>query len=322
MQCKLICSSHSPLMKMYARAPAEHQQITDLLAHWQEQVHSYHPDLVIVLGCDHFNGFFLNCMPSFCLGAVCEAVDDVGGTPGTLKVTDQAMKYAAQLREKGVDTAVSMNMKVDHGFSQTMQSVMGGLDSYPCLPIFINSIAPPYVPFQRSRILGETLASIVEASSVERLLVIATGGMSHNPTRYYPDPSEAQAEVYHYQMNGPSESGLTHQQWLDRLDTMHQDGAHMLVDGRRTRSDIKMNPPLDKRFAQLLCSDDFSQIDSWDNQSLIAQGGIGFTELHTWVAANGLFRALCPSQQPRFDIYAQTLEYGIGFGAVSGGFNP
>jgi len=230
------------------------------------------------------------------------------------------MDFARGLRQKGIDTAVSFNMRVDHGFSQTMKFVMGALDSYPCLPIFVNSIAPPYIPFHRSRKFGESLAELARESSIGKLLVIATGGMSHNPTRYYPNPAEAEANVGHYQLNGPSEAGLSHPDWLERLDVMHHEGAKMLVDGRRTRNDIKMNPELDKQFAELLCSGNICELDHWDNESLVAQGGIGFTELHTWVAATALHQALCPEQKPVFEIYSETLEYGIGFGAISGGF--
>lgn len=320
MNCKMLCSSHSPLMQMYAREPDDHQAIRALFEQVKSEIDVFDPELVVVLGCDHFNGFFLDCMPSFCLGTKCEAVDDVGGTPGVLQVTPQATTIAGALRQQGVDTAVSFNMKVDHGFSQTMAFVLGELDRYLTLPIFINSIAPPYIPFHRSRVLGEQLADILQQQGIERLLVIATGGMSHNPTRYYPDPALAEAPVQHYQMNGPSPDGMTHEQWLQRLDEMHHEGAKMLVDGRRTRQDIKMNPELDKRFADLLCSGQIKALDDWDNVALIEQGGIGFTELHTWVAATSLFQQLNPNTAPKFEIYSETLEYGIGFGAMTGGF--
>lgn len=321
MESKLICCSHSPLLKMSAKPPQAHQQIAQLFESYQSQVENYQPDLVLVLGCDHFNGFFLDCMPSFCLGVNATAVADVGGTPGELCVTEQAMHYASALRENGIDMAVSNQMRVDHGFSQSMQLILGCLKRYPCLPIFVNSIAPPYVPFHRSRALGEQLAAVIHSSGVERLLVIATGGMSHNPTRYYPDPKEAEQKVRHYQINGPSEEGMTHSQWLDRLDVMHQEGAQMLVDGRRTIADIKMNPPLDKQFAALLCAGDVYKLDHYSNEEMIAKGGIGFSELHTWVAACALQLKLEPKQLPKLDIYAETLEYGIGFGAISSGFN-
>ena len=286
-----------------------------------ERIEAFDPQLVIVFGCDHFNGFFLDCMPSFCLGSRCEAVQDVGGPAGRLNVSPLAMTFASGLREGGVDVAVSANMRVDHGFSQTMKLVLGELDAYPVLPIFINSIAPPYVPFHRSRKLGETLAQLVPACAIERLLVIGTGGMSHNPTRYYPDPAVAEEKVRHYQLNGPHPSGMTHDNWPQRLDVMHREGAKMLVDGRRTRSDIKMNPGLDKQFADILCHGEANALDHWSNTDLIEQGGIGFTELHTWVAATAVFRTLCPDQQAVFEMYSETLEYGIGFGALSGGFS-
>jgi len=319
MQTRLICSSHSPLMQTYARAPQDHDQIRALFERVKGEISTFEPQLVVVLGCDHFNGFFLDCMPAFCLGTACEAVDDVGGTPGVLDVTPQALAIGKGLRERGIDTAVSHNMKVDHGFSQTMDFVMESLDSYPTLPIFVNSIAPPYIPFHRSRALGETLAGLLQEQALERVLIIATGGMSHNPTRYYPNPADTEARVRHYQMNGPAEAGMSHPQWLDRLESMHHEGAQMLVDGRRTRADIKLNPELDRRFAKTLCENP-TALDDWDNEQLIEAGGVGFTELHTWVAATALFNSLSPGQPVSFELYSETLEYGIGYGALTGGF--
>ncbi|MFT5115818.1 MAG: 2,3-dihydroxyphenylpropionate 1,2-dioxygenase [Parasphingorhabdus sp.] len=308
-------------MQMYARAPQDQGKIDGLYQRLAAEVKNYAPDLIIVFGCDHFNGFFLNCMPSFCIGTRCEAVDDVGGTPGKLDVSPLALSFAGGLRQAGIDVAVSDNMRVDHGFSQTMDFVLDSLDAYPSLPIFMNSIAPPYLPFHRSRKIGESLATLTEQAGVDRLLVIATGGMSHHPRRYYPEPSEAETNVQHYQLNGPSKQGMNHQEWLDRLDVMHKEGAHMLIDGRRTITDIKMNPELDRRFAELLCTGPIQAMDDWDNEELIEQGGIGFMELHTWVAAAALYGTLCPEHAPKFELYSKTLEYGIGFGAVSGGFD-
>lgn len=320
MECRLICSSHSPLMRMYARPPEDQPNIDSMFSRLAKAVKAYSPELVVVFGCDHFNGFFLDCMPAFCIGTRCEAVNDVGGTPGPLKVTPLALQLSGALRNAGIDVAVSHNMKVDHGFSQTMDFVLDSLDAYDSLPIFVNSIAPPYLPFHRSRKLGETLAQQLREAGIERLLVIATGGMSHHPRRYYPEPEQAEDEVRHYQFNGPSADGLTHAQWLERLDTMHHEGARMLVDGRRTVTDIKMNPELDQRFARMLCEGRLRELDQWDNEELVEQGGIGFTELHTWVAAAALYGQISPQRPPVLEIYSRTLEYGIGFGAISGGF--
>ena len=320
MQARLVCSSHSPLMRMFARPPAAHDQINDMFNRFQVAVNDYNPDLVVVFGCDHFNGFHLNCMPAFCLGTGAYAIADVGGTPGALKVpSGQAMAVAESVRNDDIDIAVSYNMRIDHGFSQTMDYVLGGLDCFPVIPVFINSITPPYVSFRRSRMLGESIARATSASGVRRLLVIGTGGMSHHPRRYYPEPDSAEAPVRHYQLHGPSNSGLTHEQWLARLDTMHQEGARMLVDGRRTISDIKMNPELDQQFARALCGPNRTDIDAWAIPELIEKGGIGFTELHTWVAAAAAFCNAEPGLSPELECYAPTLEYGIGFGAISGG---
>jgi hypothetical protein len=36
-------------------------------------LHAFNPDLVVVFGPDHFNGFFYELMPAFCIGTSAEA---------------------------------------------------------------------------------------------------------------------------------------------------------------------------------------------------------------------------------------------------------
>jgi 2,3-dihydroxyphenylpropionate 1,2-dioxygenase len=268
---------------------------------------------VFVFGPDHFNGFFMRLMPPFCLGTRCRAVGDIGGFAGTLNVPAQtAVACVAQVRRAGVDLAVSHDMTVDHGFSQTMQRILGALDARPAIPVFINAITEPYVPFQRSRLLGDAIGQFA-AGIGGRVLFLASGGLSHNPTRYYPRFGTGEEKVTQYQLRGGAGNGMDEAQWLQRLDVMHREGAAMLVSGARTRADLKLNPDLDRRFLEIITTGELERMDAWDPAWLVEQAGVGSLEIHTWLAADAAHRA-AGGALPSLDLYAEALEYGIAFG--------
>src|SRR5450631_727509 len=151
MTSSLVCASHSPLMYCWSRAPDCHAVVEQLFLTRAAQIRAWDPELVIIFGPDHFNGFFLRLMPPFCAGTQCTAVGDIGGFAGVLNVpVEDALACIAAARLADVDLAVSYQMSVDHGFSQALHRLLGGLDRYPTIPIFINGIAPPFVPFRRS----------------------------------------------------------------------------------------------------------------------------------------------------------------------------
>jgi len=317
MRPMLLCSSHSPLLYCAAREPECHEASERLTAERAADIAAAQPELVIVFGPDHYNGFFLQLVPPFCAGLRCHAVADIGGFPGELDVAaNTALELIDAVRRAGVDLAVSYDMTVDHGFSQTVTRVLGSLDRYPSIPVFINGIAPPFVPFQRSRLLGEAVGAFARTLD-RRVLFLASGGMSHNPTRYYPAFGSAEPAVTAYQLRGGTGEGLSSAEWLERLDRMHREGAHMLVDGTRTRADLKLNPEIDRRVLDILTSGRLQDIDAIEPEWMVEHAGIGSLELHTWVAATAAHRA-AGGARPVVDLYAEALEYGIAFGMMHG----
>ncbi|HUE10745.1 MAG TPA: hypothetical protein VMQ54_07390, partial [Steroidobacteraceae bacterium] len=313
MSVALVCASHSPLMYCYARAPACHAATEQLFADRAREIRDFAPEFVFIFGSDHFNGFFLELMPPFCAGLACSAVRDIGGFAGSLKVpADEALACIGHVRDTGIDLAVSYRMTVDHGFSQTMMRVLGALDAYPAIPIFVNGMAPPYVPFKRSRLLGEAVGRFA-AGLDKRVLFLASGGMSHNPLRYYPKYGTGGDDVSGYQLAGGHGTGFTSEQWLERLELMHREGAQMLVDGTRTRADLKLNPEVDLEFLDTLSRGELQRFDALDPKWMVEHAGIGSLELHTWVAAAAAHQA-AGGAPPTVDIYAEALEYGIAFG--------
>lgn len=316
MKTRLICASHSPLLYCYKREPERWEELQRSFTVQAEAIRTFDPELVIAFGSDHFNGFFLKMMPSFCVGFQAEAVGDIGGFPGALNVPqDLAQDLTSHLRKQKIDTSVSYRMTVDHAFSQTIHLMLGGISARPVIPIFINCITPPYVPFIRSRLLGEAVGRFSEQLG-KRVLFLASGGMSHHPTRYYPALGDAEESVEAWQISGGDDPiSLTKKQWLKRLVDMHHEGAEMIVRGERTAAQMYLNEEADWRFLNILKENRLDEFDNWDQDKLIGEAGIGSMELHTWIASAAAHRQV-GGNCPQISFYDVMPEIGIAAGVV------
>ena len=316
MTSHLVCTSHSPILYLRPEKPDYEDEIFRTLAERRAAVEAFDPGVAFVFGADHYAGFHLNAMPSFCIGrGEAAAVDDVGGFPGALDVDAQAaLGLLEHLRTEGFDPAQSLKMTVDHGFSQTMKNVMGEIDAWPCVPVFIGAMATPFLPFRRSRELGAAVGRYA-AGLGKRVLFLASGGLSHHPARYYPPIGEGSPEVAAWQMEGSAGGTFTDEEWFRTLFDMHVEGARMLADGRRTRAQVRLNPETDRAFLDILVSGDLAPLDDWDVGVLFETAGMGFAEVHGWIAATAAHLA-CGGGSPTVDFYRDTLEYAIGYGIV------
>ena len=147
MTLALVSMSHSPLLEL-SQPPAElAADVETAFAAARKFITEYDPELVVVFGPDHYNGFFYELMPQFCIGLAATSIGDFGSTPGPLDVPrDIAEGLAQAALDSGVDLAVSLRMEVDHGMVQPLEILFGGLDTVPTVPFFINSVAPPFTP--------------------------------------------------------------------------------------------------------------------------------------------------------------------------------
>ncbi|MFP6559770.1 hypothetical protein WJ542_15940 [Paraburkholderia sp. B3] len=314
----LVCVSHSPIIMIRAKAPEKENEILTLYKRTTEQIARFDPELVLIFGSDHFAGFHFSLMPPYCVGLSANAVSDVGGFGGALNVPRPlALDLVKHLSADGFDTAVSHDMTVDHAFSQPLHRLLGALDRYPVIPVFLNAIASPVLPFARAEKLGTAIGNFLRKTG-KRTLVIGSGGLSHHPARYYPLPGTASREVEAYQLRGATGHSMTDEQWFSRLHDMHVEGAAMLVDGRRTERDIRLNAGFDAQFMEMMRTGDLAGSRHWNPDELIESAGIGAMELNAWVAGMGAYQEL-DSRPVREALYVPTLEYGIGYGMVVAG---
>ena len=75
MAARLFCCSHSPLMLTDIEPTdiSAQDEFNAGLERIGQELAEFDPELVVVFGPDHFNGFFYELMPAFCIGAAATA---------------------------------------------------------------------------------------------------------------------------------------------------------------------------------------------------------------------------------------------------------
>src|ERR1700674_425148 len=183
MSVQLICCSHSPLMTTDVEESESnvHAGFFQELDAASAALHAFKPDLVVVFGPDHFNGFFYELMPAFCIGTAAEATKDWHLPSGELRVPRElALTCVRFLQSHDFDVALSHQMKVDHGITIPLYKLTGALARYAVLPVFINCAADPRPSFRRVRAFGQAIGEFLADQDL-RVTLIGSGGLSHDP---------------------------------------------------------------------------------------------------------------------------------------------
>lgn len=315
----LATASHSPIIDFPAKKTEVYDDIVKHLDVVRSEVVEYAPDLVVIYGLDHYGGHHMRAMPAFCVGVEAIALADVGGTPGRLNVDrDVAVGAVNHLRVDGVDTAVSYEMEVDHGFTQALVRLTGGIDRFPLLPIFVSCIQPPFVPFARARALGESIGRYLRSLPHERILVIGTGGLGHNPRMLFPPIDEVPEEWRPYHLHGRAQTQVSQQSWIDFEIEAHKVAAAFLADDSIPDEAFGLSDSWDAAFMRDYCSGDMTRFDSWNPETVVQDAGIGAMEVLSWVAAGSTMKELTGAN-PRQRLQRVCREIGIGFAISTAG---
>jgi 2,3-dihydroxyphenylpropionate 1,2-dioxygenase len=257
-------------------------------------VTDFAPDLVIQFSPDHFNGFFYDLMPAFCIGTAARSLGDWDTAEATLPVPEEeARSLADYVVAAGIDTAVSYRMNVDHGFVQIWEETIGRSDMFPIIPIFVNAAAPPLPTYARARALGEAVGSWA-AKSGKRVMFAASGGLSHDPPT--PDIRIAPPEVRERLIAGrnPSqEARASHKQRVLAAGEAAANGEGPCQP---------LSPEWDRRIIDMFLQGDMVAFDALTTDEVRADGGRGGNEILSWVAAFAALSASGPLQV-RLDHY-------------------
>jgi 2,3-dihydroxyphenylpropionate 1,2-dioxygenase len=311
MTLALVTMSHSPLLE-YVNPPADVKAGVDAAFDAVRAfVADFDPDLVINIGPDHYNGFFYDIMPPFCIGYDAVGVGDFGTQAGPLNVaSDTARALTEFLMQEGIDMTVSLRMEVDHGAVQPMEIIYGDFTAKPIVPIFINSVAPPFTPLKRIRELGEAIGRFAStALADQKVLLIGSGGLSHEPP--VPQIATATPEVRASLLGGGRH--LT----PEARDARQQRVINAAKDFAAGINVVKpLAPEWDQELMRILASGDLSPIDSWTPDEMSEIAGNSSHEVRTWIAAYAALGA-AGAYTVQYSFYKPIPEYIAGFGVTT-----
>ncbi|MGV0718689.1 3-carboxyethylcatechol 2,3-dioxygenase [Mycolicibacterium sp. XJ662] len=278
--------SHSPLLGLPGPSRDLLDEIDAALTDARQFVTDYDPELVVIFSPDHYNGFFYRTMPPFCIGTAAQGVGDYGTHAGPLDVpADIATDCARAVLESGIDVAISASMDVDHGTVQPLQKLFGDATARPVIPIFINSVAVPLGPLRRVRALGAAVGTHL-ATLGKRVLVVGSGGLSHDPP--VPTLANAPAAALERIVHGAPMS--TEQRQARQVAVMQ--AAQTFAHGDSPLQPL--NPDWDAAFLELIDANRLAEVDGWSNAWIEKEAGHSAHEIRTWVAAFGALAAHGP----------------------------
>lgn len=143
------------------------------------------PDHVVIVYNDHLNHFQFDAYPTLAIGVAQEfpQADEGFGLrpfPGLKGDTDFGWRLTESLVRGGFDMTVCEELSVDHGVYSWLPYLADTPWPWPVTPIAVNMVRHPIPTAQRLRDLGTAIGAAVRAApGDQRVLVIATGGMSH-----------------------------------------------------------------------------------------------------------------------------------------------
>lgn len=310
MSLALITMSHSPLLHHNEQQPPEEVQaaLDAALDQARAFVADVDPQLVVSFAPDHYNGFFYDLMPAFCIGYQGVSVGDYDCQAGELDVPTQlAEQLAEHVATHDVDVAISRRMELDHGAVQPLELLFGDIAAKPVLPVFVNGVAKPFVRMSRVRRLGAAIGSWL-AGRDERVLLIGSGGLSHDP----PVPQWATATEQQRTMllagRQPTEEARRARQ--QRVI----DAAVAFANGEATIMDLA--PEWDAEFMRVCAAGDPTAFDAYTADEMARVAGNSAHEVRTWVAAFSALAAAGPyTVESQF--YRPIPEYIAGFGIMT-----
>jgi len=231
------------------------------------------PDAVVTIGPDHFHANFYDAMPPFVLGVEqADAFGDFGSRSGPLPVASGlAWSIRDRLARDGFDIALSYALTVDHGIVQSYDMVCGTA-GVPLVPLVVNTAGPPLPSMQRCVALGHSLGTAIQAAEAGRVLILASGGLSHwlpsNDPRDPSVPAERRAAMIHGRRDMPAFSAT-------REPRVRAMGGN---------PDAIVNAAWDSWFLKQLVTADLDPVTDLGDEGLEERAGSGGHEIRTWLA--------------------------------------
>ncbi len=179
-----FAASHAPGITARPSLPlaAESDPIYRAYDELRAQVAAAQPDVWVIVSSEHWANFFLDNMPSFCVGISDEFFGPTDekfvniprrGVRGDARL---ARALAESVAEE-VDLSTSQELALDHGVMLPLHMLRTEL---PVIPIIVNCLAGIPAPLHRCHALGAAIRRTVDRWP-ERVALLGSGGLSHWP---------------------------------------------------------------------------------------------------------------------------------------------
>jgi 2,3-dihydroxyphenylpropionate 1,2-dioxygenase len=309
----LVAMSHAPFATLLPPQDASEpggRFLADA-ARVGEAVARLAPDAVVVIGPDHFHANFYDVLPPFVLGVEeAEGFGDFGSRSGPLPVAAElAWPIRDGLAGAGFDVALSYALTVDHGVVQSYDVICGGGgggegggDSVPLVPLVVNTAAPPLPSMERCAALGAALgAAIRDAAFPGRVLLIASGGLSHWLPSNDPRDTSLAAERRMAVIHGRKDV---------RAFAAAREPAVRAMGGD---PNARVNREWDGWFLKQLANGDLAAVTELGDAGLEENAGRGGHEIRTWLV--GLAAVAAPLVWTSYEPVPEWIT-GMGIGTT------
>ena len=180
MTLALLATSHSPLLEHAELAAEVSVELESAFAEARRFVCEFDPDVIVNFAPDHYNGFFYQLMPPFCIGYAAESIGDYGS-----QAAGSTFPKTSPARSPRPCSAMA---------STSPYRWTCGSTTVPCSPWRSSTATSrrsrssdlhqlrgaPFTPVRRVRLLGEAVGRHL-ASLDKKVLLISSGGLSHDP---------------------------------------------------------------------------------------------------------------------------------------------
>ncbi len=187
----VIASTHHPFYyRASTSAGADRPPFAD---EWVAKIESFRetltraePDVLVMVGSDHFHQLWLDNMPQFLIGKApfydgnfYNEEREFGLPRMFLHGHEELSGYLLRAGiDAGFDLAFSNELRIDHSITCPLITLRPQAD-LPIVPIYTNIFAPPMPQPRRFVELGKTIRRLVEAwPSDQRVAIIGTGHLS------------------------------------------------------------------------------------------------------------------------------------------------
>ena len=179
-----FAASHAPGItgRSALPPPSDSEPVFRAYRELRVRLEAAHPDVLVVVSPEHWANFFLDHMPSFCIGLADEywgpTDEEFVKIPRRRVLGDArlARALAAGVAED-VDLSSSEELAFDHGVMVPLHMLGTAL---PIIPIMVNCLAGLPAPLHRCHALGAAIRRTIDRWP-ERVAILGTGGLSHWP---------------------------------------------------------------------------------------------------------------------------------------------